>query len=317
MKRSRAGNIPVPIAVLVAVLCLTGLSRGGFSVTVNGEPVDGPVAFLSAGIDTLVIDAGEASLAAWCLLEPVRAAYDEITPTHSPGVESVAYTASGLSPSISLTIIAGVTPGFPEAGTFYITEGMFLPMGQDTIHSAEPLHLDSPDILQVVVREDDTYIGYLMELINTPFIMCPRSTPAGNHHADDRMGSDCAGFATYARRRQGYSVEYLGPRGITAYLIPVVEGAYGPVEEGDLHLYLSSSGDPLTVGGEGLHPGDILHFGAQVSVFYMDRGYPGVLDSEDLLLQSWFDGPHICTVRENGFFGLPVRAFMWADEPGA
>ncbi len=33
--------------------------------------------------------------------------------------------------------------------------------------------------------------------------------------------------------------------------------------------------------------------------------------SEDLLLQSWFDGTGYWTVRECGFCHLPVRVFRW------
>ena len=135
----------------------------------------------------------------------------------------------------------------------------------------------------------------------------------GNHQTDDRLGSDCAAFATYGKRREGFDYRYLGPRGIYAYLEPLYDELFYPSEHGNIYIYISESGTSVEIREEKLQPGDILHFYEQVSVFYEDRGIEGLLDSEDILIQSWFNGPHFCTIRDNGFFGLPISVYRWID----
>lgn len=167
------------------------------------------------------------------------------------------------------------------------------------------------NVIQISLRPFDTYIGYLYELINTPFVMTPRRTPDGSHQSDDKLGTDCAGLAVYGKQRQGYNYLYLGPRGITKYLVPMGDGSYQPVTRGEITTYENEEGNQADVGENGLCPGDILHFGAQVSIFLEDRGIQGILDSQDMVIQSWFDGTHVCSVEDNGFFGMPVRLYRW------
>lgn len=69
----------------------------------------------------------------------------------------------------------------------------------------------------------------------------------------------------------------------------------------------------MPVGEDGLNPGDILHSGVQVSVFYRDCGVIGYLDPDDLVIQSWFDGPLICTIRENGFHPRPLTPYRFRE----
>lgn len=143
--------------------------------------------------------------------------------------------------------------------------------------------------------------------------MAPRRTPDGSQQSDNRLGTDCAGLAVYGRRRQGFDCLYLGPQGITEYLIPVGDGSYLPDSDTETGIFRNEYGCAVSVGNDGLHPGDILHFGAQVSVFLEDREVYGVLDSQDLVIQSWFSEPHVCTIKNNGFFGLPVKLYHWSQ----
>lgn len=178
--------------------------------------------------------------------------------------------------------------------------------------SKVPLHLSrDSNIVQVVCRADDSYLGFLTELFNTPFILGPKMTEAGVHQTDARMGSDCAAFAIYGRRRQGYDIPYGGPRGIYTYLDELAESPLFPREAENGGLYCDTLGKVMSVGKGGLLPGDILHFGEQVSVFYRDEGVKSLLDKDDLLIQSYGKGPHVTTLEKGGFFHRAVRVFRW------
>lgn len=234
---------------------------------------------------------------------PVRAAHWNLNQNqgeHGLGVDTLTFETI----ETGETTIIFPNPGniFPNLGTFYITTTE-LP---DTTRTPEPPHRTIPNTVQISVRPDNTYTGYLFELINTPFIMAPRTTPLGYNQADERLGTDCAGLAVYGRRRMGETtLRYLGPRGILDYLEPVNGIEYH--NEGG--IYISEAGDTASAP----EAGEIVHFGGQVSVFLEDRGIQGVLDSEDLLIQSWFDGTHVCAIEESGFRENPLKLYRWRD----
>lgn len=303
--------------IVSSVLIFSMQISAGISVKINNELQDQSCSYFIMSGDSLRISMEQHRSEDWFLITPVRKAYSNFNSCdNAPGfhVDSLEYTVYELHQTDEpVSFIAGTTPCFPEYGTFYIA--CDLPFASaDTITALEPLHMLYPgEIVQFSIRADDTYIGYLMELMNTPFIMTPRNTPAGNHQADDRLGSDCAAFATYGRRREGYDFLYLGPRGIYAYLEPLYGEQFYPSEQDGFYIYMSENGNSIEIREEKLQPGDILHFREQVSVFYEDRGIEGLLDSEDILIQSWFNGPHFCTIRENGFFGLPLNVYRWID----
>lgn len=164
-------------------------------------------------------------------------------------------------------------------------------------------------LLQVIYRSDDSYFGYLTELFNTPFILSPRRID-GYHQTNERIGSDCAAFAIYGKRRQGYDVFYGGPRGIYNYLEPVIDS----VIYLDMHskdgIYKDVNKNPISTINT-LKAGDIIHFKEQVSVFYKDEGILGLLDENDLLIQSYDKTPYITTIKDNGFYKKPFKIFRW------
>ncbi len=206
-------------------------------------------------------------------------------------------------------------------GTFYVCaelEGIPSsdPPLQQRFSEVSPLHLKYRSrVIQIVRRENDSYLGCLSELFGTPFIIAPRQTGAGVHETDARMGSDCAAFAIYGKRRQGFRVPYCGPAGIYRYLQEIGPGgAVRPIPRAGRAFYADSKGRPVRVGPGGLEPGDIVHFGEQVSVFYRDAGFPGILDQDDLLVQCFGDTPRVTTVRDSGFFQRPPRLFKWRED---
>lgn len=245
----------------------------------------------------------------WREIQPVlRSGYDNMRGT----MDSVAYRSGGnlgaqatihlkFSPDQCGThyyTVSGTTAGKPISGLPAIR-----------FQTAEPLQRAfAGHVVQVVCRPDDSYLGYLRELMGTPFIMGPGVTKSGFHQTDQRVGSDCAELAIYGRRRMGFPVPYCGPSGIVRYLKEIVPSEVSANANG---IYLDAQGRPITVGAGGIKPGDILHFGAQVSVFYQDRGVRGKLDAADLLLESWGSTPHVTTIRQCGFYQFPVHPMRW------
>lgn len=207
-----------------------------------------------------------------------------------------------------------------ETGTFYFgveIEGVSYPFPPQSEGFAEssPLHLKYRyRIIQVIVREDDSYLGYLTELFGTPFVIGPRMTDQGVHETDARMGSDCAAFAIYGKRRQGYQVPYCGPLGIYRYLSAIEDVPLNPIPFEQTEVYVTPEDRLIRTGTAGLQAGDIVHFGEQVSVFYSDVGIKGVFDKDDLLLQCYGSRPTITTVKDSGFYHLPVRIYKWRDD---
>jgi hypothetical protein len=179
----------------------------------------------------------------------------------------------------------------------------------DTFSDTRPLHRRfSRQVIQIIIRSDDSYVGHLYELFNTPFILPPKPLPGSGHQTDLRVGSDCAEFAIYGMRRMGYDIPYAGPRGIYHYLAEISSSLMYPDSAG---VYRDKEGETFKVAGS-LERGDIIHFGEQVSVFYADQGVPGILDKNDLLIQSYTPSPHITTIENCGFYHLPFRIFEWS-----
>lgn len=203
-------------------------------------------------------------------------------------------------------------------GTYYLTPS--IKWNQQTLQinlsqiitEVNPLQEIYPhQIIQIVYRPDDSYLGYLSELYNTPFILGPRLTPVGFHQTDSRVGSDCAAFAIYGKRRQGYDIPYCGPKGIVQYLREISNFPLHPVKAGQYFIYYDKENHPLKIGPKALQPGDIIHFTEQVSVFYQDQGFSGLLDQSDLILQSYIPVPQIIPIAKTPFSHHAIRVYKW------
>lgn len=295
------GGPQVAAAHAAALLAALALKAG----IATAPPAEDGCVFLSSG-DTVTARSPEP--VDWYLLRPVPGHFGNMIPGAPPmnlGVDTLAYSLLLLTADTTEVAVS------PPPGTLYLCAGP--PAAGDTLYAAEPPHLLMPErTAQVATRAGDGYLGHLTEMLGTPFLMAPRRTPQGHQQADCRMGCDCAGLAVYGRRRLGEEVEYLGPAGIERYLEPVCSGPLLP-DGGSPALLGERGGGPLAVGPDGIMPGDLLHFGVQVAVFAEDRGVPGLLDEEDLLLQSWFDGTGYWSLGECGFWGRPVRALRWRE----
>lgn len=125
-----------------------------------------------------------------------------------------------------------------------------------------PVEEDTAEaLLQIVVRRDDTYVGYLTEQLGTPYVDAPARLRGGRHQTDARIGADAAALAVYGRRRMGEHLRYVPPEGLLAYTRPVGDA---PIE-----------------------PGDVLRFGFQTAVLSVDRPPLGRLDPSDLVIHTY------------------------------
>jgi len=302
-------------------LVLSIASKGGaIAIPDTGEsPQEGPAASLNPGRADL-------NGTSWFLMKPVLKEYSNlramgrlnIRGLHLDSVEYVKIPIPALDNKQDVDIDDMIPAD--AFGTFYIgveeAEGWGAnPLITPVLMEAVPLHLKYPlRIVQVSRRIDDSYIGRLTELFQTPFIVAPEVADGWVHETDERVGSDCAAFAIYGKRRQGFHVPYCGPLGIYRFLDEIGESQLWHEPLGSTEVYIDRSGAQVRVGSGGLEPGDIVHFGEQVSVFYADAGVPGVLDKDDLLIQCYLGGPEITSIEDSGFFHKAARIFRWKQD---
>ena len=213
------------------------------------------------------------SAAAWIRIKAVLKEYDNLK-EGADCFADIEYEWRFLSEDVQIDL-SQYNPG-----TYYFA------LLNDTISIASnplPLSLQHPQLVQVVIREKDTYLGYLSECLGLPFIIPPKYIGAWGHQADLRIGLDCAALAIYGRRRMGYSIPYCGPKRIYQYL---------------------RSSDQLS-------PGTILHFGFQVSILYKDYPPLGRLNPEDLLIHAYQDKVAIQAIGNTKLWGMTYQMYDW------
>jgi hypothetical protein len=120
--------------------------------------------------------------------------------------------------------------------------------------------------LQIIVRRDDTYVGYLTELIGVPFVYAPTLT-TGGHQTDQRLGADCVALLIYGKLRQGYAIPYVAPPKLYDYTIKL--------------------GDSKHLSDIAIAEGDILHFGFQTAVISVDNPPRNILSDNDMVIHTF------------------------------
>ncbi len=166
-------------------------------------------------------------------------------------------------------------------------------------------------VIELVVRKDDTYIGYLTELYNVPFGLMPLRVN-DKHQTDMCVLTDCAEFAIYGKRRQGFKIGYSGPARIEKYLNKTHSGVLIPIMVDGQVVYCNKETNmPFSLSKNGIKPGDIIHFGDQVAVFVEDRGVKGILDPDDLMFYSFNKPPRILAIKDSEFKNRPLKIYQW------
>jgi hypothetical protein len=139
-----------------------------------------------------------------------------------------------------------------------------------------------PAVHRVSIRKDDSYLGWLSELYGQPYIWASAGHTDRTHQTERLEGADCADFVTYGRRRQGVSVPYTWTGALpkqTTLLHAGTRRADG--------VFADDQGRPIPFP----RPGDIILFPRHVGALVEDRGVPGLLDAEDIMVHTCFARP--------------------------
>lgn len=153
-------------------------------------------------------------------------------------------------------------------------------------------------VMRVSIRRDDTYLGFLTEMYNQPYIWASAGITDGTHQSERLEGSDCADFIVYGARRMGAKIGYT-----YTGALPRVTRLLAAGKRGDDGVYRDAHGQPLAF----TRPGDLLLFPRHVGALAADRGTLGVLDDQDLMMHTLFDSPKEQALADTGYADEPVE----------
>jgi len=153
-------------------------------------------------------------------------------------------------------------------------------------------------VTRVTIRKDDTYLGYLTEMFNQPYIWASAGPTAKSHQSEHLEGSDCADFVVYGARRMGADIPYMWTGGL-----PTVTKLLGGGTRSEDGVYRDAKGNPVpyTVAG------DMVLFPRHVGVLVEDRGTIGILDDQDLMMHTLFDSPKTEPIADSGYADRPLE----------
>jgi hypothetical protein len=156
---------------------------------------------------------------------------------------------------------------------------------------------------RISVRRDDTYLGYLTEMYGQPYIWASAGTTPRTHQSERLEGSDCADLIIYGARRMGKALDYTWSGGL-----PSVTKLLSPRgERGADGIYRDAAGKPLPFPAIG----DIILFPRHVGALFADRGTPGILDDQDLMIHTLFDSPKEQAIADSGYAQTTVELRRW------
>lgn len=158
------------------------------------------------------------------------------------------------------------------------------------------------DVHQVSLRRDDSYLGMLTELFGQPYIWASGGQPARQHQSERLEGADCADFIVYGWRRLGHRVDYTWSQGLREYTRLLAAGEPGPE-----HIFRDRHGQPVPFP----EPGDLLLFPRHVGALVEDRGVPGVLDGDDIMMHTLFQSPREQSIADAGYAGRSLEVRRW------
>ncbi len=153
-------------------------------------------------------------------------------------------------------------------------------------------------VMRVSVRRDDTYLGYLTEMFGQPYVWASAGRNDPTHQSERLEGSDCADFIVYAARRLGARMPYSWTGAL-----PGVTRKLGGGTRGEDGVYRDARGTPVPF----TRAGDLVLFPRHVGALTVDRGTPGVLDDQDLMMHTLFDSPKEQAIADSGYAGTPVE----------
>jgi hypothetical protein len=165
----------------------------------------------------------------------------------------------------------------------------------------------SDEVTRVAFRRDDTFLGYLTELFNTPYIWGSAGYPPEKHQAERLIGSDCADFVVYGVRRTGKNVPYRG-----SWHLPLSAVAIAKADRIDSNgRYIQKNGKPVVIGKDAVHLGDLLLFPGHVGALVADRQPEGVLDIKDVMIHTFWAPPTEEPIEKTAYADSAVRVLRW------
>lgn len=159
---------------------------------------------------------------------------------------------------------------------------------------------------RVSLRRDDSYLGMLTEFFGQPYIWASGGQPDARHQTELMEGADCADFVVYGMRRLGHRISYTWSEGLRSHGRRLGAGTLR--EDG---VYVDARGTPLPFP----RPGDLVIFPRHVGALSQDRGVPGVLDQQDLMMHTLFASPREESIATSGYADTAVEIRRWM--PGA
>lgn len=304
----------VPAGAVAGLLLAGAAAAGGPGPVVSRNGVAQPHAtvYFCRTTDTIEVRREPRDGRRLFLVTPVKRDYDNCAAVSlgARSAQAIAYRVEENTSSRTVLRSGVAIPFLP--GTYVV--GCLPPDSVDTIYAGAPLHREHPGrFLQIVIRDSDTYLGYLSEMFNTPFILCPRTVRHG-HQTEHRVGSDCVALAVYGRRRMGKPIPFGTPSDITRYLTPLRQTVFGRSRSESVYRDEQRETIGTDCADGALCPGDIVHYHVQVSVFLRDRGEPGVLDTADLLIHSREGtGPVVEPMGASPYAAHAFRVYRWRE----
>jgi hypothetical protein len=153
-------------------------------------------------------------------------------------------------------------------------------------------------VMRVSIRKDDTYLGYLTEMYGQPYIWGSAGLSDRTHESERLEGSDCADFVVYGARRMGADIPYTWTGAL-----PQVSKLLASGTRGTDGIYRDAKGNPLPF----TRAGDLVLFPRHVGALVEDRGTPGVLDDQDIMMHTLFDSPKAQPIADSGYADKPVE----------
>ena len=245
-----------------------------------------------------VLKGAEAKEVHWFKIEPTVGALDNTTPSFH--FEPVTYAETAIAACDGkLTCPADITPtrlpkvtALPGVGTMAFRVEV---ISKDGVTLSTPGMTSTKyggltaDVYRVAVRRDDSLIGYATELLNTPYIF-GSAGPDGRNQSDLLIGSDCADFIVYARRRTGKKATYTSS-------------------------YDLDRQAPLLKEGKAARAGDLVHFpgSRHVAILFEDREPLGVVDENDLILHTCWAPPTVQRIGDTECVSRPYRVLRFPE----
>jgi len=132
------------------------------------------------------------------------------------------------------------------------------------------------------------YISRILELYNQPYLFgSSMEYIKGINITDLRMGSDCANFLIYGKRRMGYKIPYGTPKTLLKYL-----SKYKKINNSVNGIY-NYNNKVVFFNNKMIKNGLVLHFGIHVALLYEDSKPYGILNSRDLVIHHLEGYPEI------------------------